>query len=294
MLFKAFIAFFICVWGLDAKVPDPGFDAGMRTDPHYEKYAARHPRSWLNVKTLFVQYQKKKAHAHLSKLPYRIPKKIHMIWLGSPPPEFVRTCFQSWKALHPTWEVRLWTEDDLRWFHLKNQKAYDSSRNWGEKSDIFRYEILEREGGIHADTDFECIKPFDDICKIADFFTGLTYSHGAPAFYNGLIGCRPGHPIIKRCVSSLPVGNGDNNFARILTTTGPAFFTRCFNESMWPSNGEGCAPDLGTVVPFPVMYFYPFPDRERGSYSNIEEVKRNWVHPETYAIHYWKISWLSG
>ena len=31
----------------------------------------------------------------------------------------------------------------------------------GEKSDIFRYEILYRFGGVYVDTDFECIKPFE-------------------------------------------------------------------------------------------------------------------------------------
>jgi mannosyltransferase OCH1-like enzyme len=264
----------------------------MRTDAHYAKYSGLYPQEWKRVKTLFEQYQKKKSHNHPSKAAYRIPKKIHMIWLGSPPPEFVQNMFESWKKLHPSWEVKLWTEGDVLRFHLKNQQAYDASKNWGEKSDIFRYEILEREGGIYADTDFECIRPFDDICKVADFFSGIGYSEGVPFLYNGLIGSRPGHPIIKRCVDSLPIGNGNNDFLRILNTTGPAFFTKCFYECVWPTNGGGAASDLGIVVPFPITYFYPFPDVRRESYPNTDAIKRDWVHPLTYAIHYWKISWL--
>jgi mannosyltransferase OCH1-like enzyme len=264
----------------------------MRTDRNYAKYSKKYPQEWKRVKLLFEQYQRKKVRIKLSKAQYLIPKKIHMIWLGSSPPEFVKTMYESWKRLHPSWEVKLWTERDLSWFRLKNQKAYDVAKNWGEKSDILRYEILEREGGIHADTDFECIKPFDDICKIADFFAGVGYSEGAPFLYNGIIGACPGHPIMKRCVESLQAGNGDSSFFRILDTTGPTFFTRCFQGCVWPADNQ-TVPGLGTVVPFPITYFYPFPDTRRESYPTTDDVKRDWVHPETYAIHYWKLSWLN-
>jgi inositol phosphorylceramide mannosyltransferase catalytic subunit len=285
------VALLMCLSFADAKVRESGFDSGMNPDGKYAKYSSSYPNEWNRVKDLFATYLKKKSRSHLSKAKYRIPKKIHLIWLGSPPPEFVQTMFKSWKRNHPQWEVKLWTDGDLGWFHLKNQKAYDTARNWGEKSDIFRYEILEREGGIHADTDFECIRPFDDICKSADFFAGVGYSEGPPFLYNGLIGCCPGHPIIRRCVDTLQVGNGDNNFLRILNTTGPTFFTKCVNECLWPSNGGALVSDSGIVAPFPLIYFYPFPDVLRWNYPNTEAIKRDWLHPETYAIHYWKISW---
>lgn len=276
---------------LDAKVRELSFDFCMRTDPNYAKYSRKYPQEWKCIKLLFERYQKKRGGSHKSKASPLIPKKIHMIWLGSRPPSFVQRMFESWKRAHPTWEVKLWTDADVSRFHLKNQRAYDMAKNWGEKSDIARYEILEKEGGIHVDTDFECIKPFDDICTIADFFAGVGYSEGAPFLYNGLIGCRPGHPIVKRCVERLQAGNSDSDFHRILHATGPFFFTQCFHECVWPDAPQGAA-DLGTVVPFPLTYFYPLPDKRRESYPTTEEVKRDWVHPETYAIHYWKLSWL--
>ena len=270
---------------------EPSFDSCMRTDMHYRKYLGQYPREWARVKDLFVQYQKNRARAHLSKAAYRIPKKVHMIWLGSSPPEFVRTMFESWKKFHPLLAVKLWTNEDVVSFHLKNQGAYDKAKNWGEKSDIFRYEILEREGGIYVDSDFECIRPFDDICKTADFFTGVAYSEGAPHFYNGLIGCCQGHPIVKKCVETIREGNGNGDFLRILYATGPHFFTACFYACL---NAQEASAGMGLVAPFPITYFYPFPDVRRESYENIEAVKRDWLHPETFAIHYWKLSWLQS
>lgn len=207
-----------------------------------------------------------------------------MIWLGSKPPAIVMSMFDSWKRFHPAWEVRLWRDRDVASFRLKNKKAFDTAKNWGEKSDIFRYELLEREGGIYVDSDFECLKSFDDICKVADFFVGVAYSCGAPHVLNGLIGASIGHPVLKRCVTEMKIGSGDHDFQRILRATGPLYFSECFKEAL---SCGGC----GLVAPFPVTYFYPFPDAARDMYPDTAVVKRNWVHPQSYAIHYWKISW---
>ena len=270
----------------------PGFDFSMRSDTRYQRNVKRYPQEWQRVKELFQHYLQRKACIKFAKEPYRIPKKIHLIWLGSPPPDFVRRMCESWRVMHLGWEVKLWNSEDVEDFHLKNKAAYDRSGNWGEKSDIVRYEILEREGGLYVDTDFECLKPFDDIAKSADCFFGLAYSEGAPHYNNALIGCRPHHPILRQCVESIRSGNGDNDFARILQTTGPHFFTSCLNTCLWPTHGQTTPVDMGIVVPFPVAYFYPFPDARRGDYQSIEAVKQDWIHPETYAIHYWCVSWL--
>jgi mannosyltransferase OCH1-like enzyme len=32
-----------------------------------------------------------------------------------------------------------------------------------KKTDILRFEILYQFGGLHKDTDFECLKPIDDL-----------------------------------------------------------------------------------------------------------------------------------
>ena len=288
-LFPLFIVAMVMV--LTGAHRDPGFDFGMKSDVQYRRNFDRHPEQWRRVKSLFGLYLKHKARVHLSKAAYRIPKKIHVVWLGSPLPDFARKMCDSWRVMHPSWVVKVWSSEDVEAFHLKNKAAYDRSRNWGEKSDIVRYEILEREGGLYVDTDFECLRPFDSIAKTADCFFGLAYSEGAPHFNNALIGCRPHHPLLKLCVDSIQAGNGDHCFQRILNTTGPHFFTTCANSCLWP-DGRGTAPDLGIVAPFPVLYFYPFPDARRGEYRSIDTVKRDFVHPETYAVHYWRLSWL--
>lgn len=46
---------------------------------------------------------------------------------------------------------------DVKLLILKNQIAYSSAKNWGMKSDILRYEILQKFGGVYIDTDYECL-----------------------------------------------------------------------------------------------------------------------------------------
>lgn len=39
------------------------------------------------------------------------------------------------------WEAKLWTDEDVDGFGLENRAAYDAAGNFGQKSDILRYEV---------------------------------------------------------------------------------------------------------------------------------------------------------
>lgn len=44
------------------------------------------------------------------------------------------------------WKHRLWTEDEVHQAFphgLRNQVAFDEAKNYGQKSDILRYEVSE-------------------------------------------------------------------------------------------------------------------------------------------------------
>jgi mannosyltransferase OCH1-like enzyme len=218
----------------------------------------------------------------------RIPHKIHLVWLGSPMPDFSRRMVESWKAIHPDWEVKLWTDADLPSIKLKNQAAFDASNNWGEKSDILRYEILLHEGGLYADAaDFECLRRFDDLHATCDFFAGIAYGKGSHV-YNGLIGCRPNHPVMKQCIASIKKGNGDQSRSRIVHATGPLLLSKCLKRHL-ASQSTKAKGDIS--VAFPTVVFYPFPEGLRRAFSSIDLVKKQFAYPEAYAIHYWSSSW---
>ena len=209
----------------------------------------------------------------------KIPKIIHQVWLGPAPFPF-EEARQSILRYHPDWVYNLWTDADVAAFGLTNQKLFDAAQNYGEKSDIFRYEILERYGGVYLDADMQCIQSLDILHHCYEFYTGILNS-GHVELGIGIIGARPHHPIIQRCISSMGNAGSKTDFMDIMLRTGPMHFTQCFMDLIQQCNG--------TAIALPVSYFYPIPNTERGCRSL--EQAANWVKPETFTIHYWACTW---
>ena len=219
---------------------------------------------------------------------YLIPPIIHFIWLGGPLPDKNRECIRTWEVLHPGWTIRIWRDEDVPAFGLKNQAAFDRAENFGEKSDIFRYEILYRFGGVYADTDFECIKPFDVLHKTCEFYAGAPLDS---ELANGLVGTRREHPIIKACIDQLMIGNGDQERSRIIQNTGPGYFRNIFLAYY-----SEC--DEKRTVVFPQTFFYPLSARKALALREVTEeatkkkILRDCVKPETFTIHHWENAWI--
>lgn len=215
----------------------------------------------------------------------RIPKIIHQIWLGSELPQKYYKLCQTWRAFHPDWEYKLWTDKEIQDFGLANQAQYDAAVNYGEKSDIARYEIICRYGGVYIDTDFECIQSFDAIHQCCDFYAGISGCNENLVYIaNGLIGAYPEHPVLQACIKRLPQydskKNQHNNEA-ILNRSGPEHFFRCIFDVVPSCNDRS--------VIFPANYFYPWPWYYKDRQTEVQA--RSWIRPETFALHYWHCSW---
>ncbi len=127
-----------------------------------------------------------------------IPKILHRVWLGGAamPEEFVRYG-ETWKAHHPDWEHRLWTEDSLP-SDLRRREILERFRMPAERSDLLRYELVWRYGGVYVDTDMECLRPIDELAEGVDFFAA-EHKKGRQ-INNQPIGATPGHPILEAAV----------------------------------------------------------------------------------------------
>lgn len=208
-----------------------------------------------------------------------IPKKIHQIWLGGNIPEKYKEWGETWKTLHPDYEYKLWTEEDVDSLNLPNRRSYELIANPGPKSDILRFHILNQFGGIYADTDFECLRSFDSLLYL-DFFTGVGY----PAkieLYPGLIGCTPHHPIMERLTKEIDkVTNEDIRRKGVLGATSSYLFTKVFFDVV-NKYQKG-------IAALPPKYFYPYPNNFPG-YKQADG--RKYITEVSYAIHYWEISW---
>jgi len=207
-----------------------------------------------------------------------IPRIIHQIWLGSELPERYKKFQESWKKYHPTWEYKLWTDADVKAFKLINQKAYDKGKNYAEKANVFRYEILERFGGVYVDTDFECFRPFDILHDFYEFYTGMATINRITLINNGLIASIPGHPILKTCIKNI---NKTNYGFGQMGRNGTIYFgymvvQACENNVTF---------DLSKVLILPPTYMYPWPGV--GSHKPFQE----YILDSSFAVHYWDGSW---
>lgn len=249
------------------------FDQLMVKSYGFNKEIYENSLDWQIVKSLY-----EKNYVKSSETIQHIPKKIHQIWLGGDLPDKYLHYSLSWLKYHPTWEYRLWGDDDIDSIKMINRHLFNKAPNLGMKSDILRYEILNQEGGIYVDTDFECLKSFDNLLNL-EFFTGISYDDIFVS-YIGLLAARPNHPIIQNCINDLVDIYMGKRPRYIMESTGPQYFTRCFNKFVTNNT-------LG-VVAFPMDFFYPWPNNKINDGSN----PYDFVKSFSYAIHHWEVSWL--
>ena len=205
----------------------------------------------------------------------KIPKKIHQIWLGGQVPECFLAYMESWKRYHPDWEYYLWTDKEAESFAFYNQEYYDSIDNYGVKSDLLKWEIIYRHGGVYIDTDYECLKPLDGLDHY-DFYTALQpLDSQFVQLGAALFAAVPGHPILKQCIETVKDDWHHNGAPQ---KTGPVHFTRSF----YATAGRRGRADIA----FPAGYFYPQGVTDRG--LNYEQ----WLEQGAYAIHHWAKSWM--
>jgi len=216
-----------------------------------------------------------------------IPRNLHMIWLGGDVPFKYIRLIATWKKYHPDWNFKIWNDKDAMAFDMINKVAYDGVDNLGVKSDIFRYEILYRYGGLYVDTDFECLKSFDDLLYL-DFFAGGRAEE--PQVANGLMACKPNDKYLKKIIDAITEKQHNMDFAvnRILKVAGAEFITTIYLEYIKNTTDK--------TILFPSSFFYPIPNSFRYEIrkDSLEDRIRthSYVKPDTHCIHLWYTSWL--
>jgi hypothetical protein len=212
---KFLVAILLCTATLLAEKDD--FDLLMgKNSPHWA-----HVGQPEDIQALFRYkqlYDRQKELRHLKAAAVKIPKVVHFIWLGprSFPGESVHNV-RTWMAQNPDWTFKFWTDRPrdppchgmetilIKEYPFALGRCYAASENWGEKSDVLRFEILYHQGGVYVDHDANCLQPFENMHGAYDFYCGLEAPHPLVVGLNitagnGVIGSRPGHPVVKQVI----------------------------------------------------------------------------------------------
>lgn len=193
-----------------------------------------------------------------------IPRVFHRVWVGpNPIPDEFAAYGEGWKRLHPDWEMRQWTEDNLP--ELVRPEGADPRRDPTERSDLLRYELVRRFGGVYLDMDFECVKPIDELVEGVDFFVGYIvaeeFGSGRKRVGSAIIGAEPGHAIFERAIRE---AQPRPDFSYDKDATGPLFLDRLLG-------------DFPDATRYPLEYLYPnTPEREENAYA-IHHEARAWL-----------------
>jgi len=196
----------------------------------------------------------------------RIPRTIHRVWLGTAPiPEEHQRFGETFARHHPGWEMRLWTDEDLPDLDITAIDR-DRSRTRSELSNLVRYEVLHRFGGVYVDTDVECQRPLPPLLKGIDAFAALELPGRV---CTAILGAVPGHPVFGRAtrLTRRTLGTGLHS----AIANGPYLLSLLLEQ------------EPGFAI-FAKKLFYP--------YLWDEPERRHEAFPEAYAIHHWALSWV--
>lgn len=223
-----------------------------------------------------------------------IPRIIHQTWRDLNVPERWQEFQRSWRAHHPDWEYRLWTDPDLRSFVGERYPwflpVYDGYPHPIQRADAARYFLMHSFGGVYADLDYECLRPIGPLLEGRELVLGrepeahlakpVVRAHGLDEVYaNAFLASRPEHPFWERVFLELV---GSHQRPGPLDSTGPFLLTRAV-KSFPKAASLTC---LGSAELYPGSSL----EAEKGSLSDPRWRSRNAT--EAYGIHHWSGSWF--
>jgi Glycosyltransferase sugar-binding region containing DXD motif len=197
----------------------------------------------------------------------RIPRVLHRVWVGpAEMPDAYVEFGHGFARLHPDWEMRLWTDADLASLDITDAER-GRARSPAELSNVVRYEVVKRFGGVFFDADMECRQPLDGLLAGVEAFAALELPGRAAC---GALGAVPGHRVFERAarLSRRTLGLGPHS----ADANGPYFLSLILEQ------------EPGVTL-FGADKFYPY---------HWEEPERAGdPFPGAYAVHHWSLSWYA-
>ncbi len=202
-----------------------------------------------------------------------IPRHLHLIWLGGPIPDRLVGRPDDWRRLNPGWDITVWGDDDLAW--LQHRELFLGAGPASTRSNVARYEILHRFGGVYADFDMRPVRPLDELGTDHR----LLLAEQSPGVLNpALMGGEAGHPFLAHLLAQLPLSWRLHAGAKSPTTTGPHFLTRTWRRWSAVEAGHG-ALVLEPHMAFPVNHL------------QADLVGEDF--PDALVVHEWDGSWIT-
>lgn len=205
-------------------------------------------------------------------------KKIHYIWVGGrKKPALVKKCIRSWEKFFPDWEIIEWNESNLDININEYCKQAYEAKKYAFVSDVLRFDVLYRYGGLYFDTDVEVIKSFETIINEYEAFSGFENEYINPGLV--LYSAYPGNSLFKEMLDiysqeKFALEDGYN------TKTVCEYFTELMCNYGLKQNNQ--LQTINGFTVFPRTFFCP-----------VDSIwRRQEFTKDTYTIHRFAASWV--
>lgn len=172
--------------------------------------------------------------AHVAAASWAVPKHIHQIWIGGPPP-VACAAWAAFAARHG-WAYRLWDETALEGLGVTGDPLWQLMLKRGDLPgavDVARYHLLLREGGVYLDCDWyparadlppEAVFPLRGLSALAEPSPRMVAGEGL-LLSNAVIAAPARHPALEHLIATLPAFADRLPDAPAWWVTGPLPFT---------------------------------------------------------------------
>lgn len=216
-----------------------------------------------------------------------IPRILHQTWKTAEIPERFAPLAASWRAVHPDWSYRLWTDRDLhdlvRSRYPELLALYESYDQPIKRADLGRYLVLATFGGVYADLDTRPLRSFEPLMSAAvPLLPREPDSHARAQFVrcrgfdrlvaNFIMLSPPGAPFWDHLIGEIRICAAA---ASAVDATGPMVLTASLDRYAGPER----------PVELPAPLFSPMDKRQRpGTAAEGAEAP--------YAEHLWAGTWI--
>lgn len=199
-------------------------------------------------KTILSRYMAMNANReHLANGVGIYPKIIHQLWIGpNPVPmDWINTWAIDYVKANPEWEHRLWNDKMLNDLHMYNKDLFLKEKTYNGKSDIARYEILYKFGGIYIDADSIWLET-KSLNQLMTPETGLFVGiePGKDYAASGVVWATKGHPALLLIMNAIKRNIRVANTFQAWITMGPLVLHVLENNGV-------------PVTRYPDYFFYP-------------------------------------
>ncbi len=205
-------------------------------------------------------------------------KIIHYCWFGGKPiPRKFKRYIKSWKKFLPDYKIKEWNETNFNTNITEFSKEAYKQKKWAFVSDVARFYVLKKYGGIYFDTDIEITKDIRFLLK-NQIWAGKEDNH-----YVGtaVIGVKnPNNKDIQNIFNIYKKTKFDQ--VNIYKITSPQILTN-YLASIGLRNGNINQKLINDIHIYKKEYFYP------KTYTRKDEKYTS----KTCIIHHFDASWTS-